>query len=57
VFYHGASGGKHVLSAMLFDLLPGVIGAMRALPLGKFFHKGILVSQNAGPRNILVKGH
>ena len=27
VFYHGASGGKYVPRAVLFDLEPGVIGA------------------------------
>jgi tubulin beta len=28
VFYHEASGGKHVPRAMLFDFEPGVIGAV-----------------------------
>jgi hypothetical protein len=28
VFYHEASGGKYVLRAMLFDLEPGMIGAI-----------------------------
>jgi hypothetical protein len=28
VFYHKALGGKYVLYAMLFDLEPGVIGAV-----------------------------
>jgi tubulin beta len=28
VFYHGALCGKYVLCAMLFDLEPGVIGAI-----------------------------
>jgi hypothetical protein len=30
VFYHGASGGVCVSRAVLFDLEPGVIGALRA---------------------------
>ena len=30
VFYHGASSGKCVFRAVLFDLEPGVIGAVRA---------------------------
>jgi tubulin beta len=30
VFYHEALGGKYVLCAVLFDLEPGVIGAVRA---------------------------
>jgi tubulin beta len=28
VFYHGALGGKYVPRAVLFDLEPGVIGAV-----------------------------
>jgi tubulin beta len=32
--YHEASGGKYVSRAMFFDLEPGVIGAVRASPLG-----------------------
>jgi tubulin beta len=34
VFYHEASGGKHVPRAYFFDLKPGVNGAVRASPLG-----------------------
>jgi tubulin beta len=34
VLYHEASGGKYVPCAVLFDLKPGVIGAVRASPLG-----------------------
>ena len=34
VFYREASGGKYVPRAVFFDLEPGVIGAMRASPLG-----------------------
>jgi tubulin beta len=34
VFYHEASGGKYVLSAVFFDLKPGAIGAVRASSLG-----------------------
>jgi tubulin beta len=34
VFYHEASGGKYLPRAVLFDLEPGVIGAVRASPLG-----------------------
>jgi tubulin beta len=30
VFYHEASGGKYVPRAVLFDLEPGVIDAVRA---------------------------
>jgi tubulin beta len=48
VFYHGASGGKHVPRAVLFDLEPGVIDTVRASPLGEFFRPGNLVNPNAG---------
>ena len=34
VFYHEASGGTYVPRAVLFDLEPGVIDAVRASPLG-----------------------
>jgi hypothetical protein len=33
---------------MFFGLEPGVIGTVRALPLGELFHPGKLVNQNAG---------
>jgi tubulin beta len=35
--FHGASGGKYVPRAELFDLEPGLIGALRASPLGELF--------------------
>ena len=35
VFYHEASGDKHVPRTVLFDLEPGVIDAARASPLGE----------------------
>jgi tubulin beta len=34
VFYYEASGDKYVPRTVLFDLEPGVIGAVRASPLG-----------------------
>ena len=42
---------------MLFDLEPGVIGAVRASPLGETFRRGNLVNQNAGAGNNWAKGH
>jgi tubulin beta len=36
IFYHEAPGCKCVPRALLFDLEPGVIGAVRASPLGEF---------------------
>jgi tubulin beta len=37
-----------VLCAVLFDLEPGVIDAVRASPLGELFRPGNLVNRNAG---------
>ena len=34
VFYHEASGDKYVPRTAHFDLVPGVIDAVRASPLG-----------------------
>ena len=34
VFYYEASGDKYVPRTVFFDLEPGVIGAVRASPLG-----------------------
>jgi tubulin beta len=34
MFHHEASGDKYVPRTVLFDLEPGVIGAVRASPLG-----------------------
>jgi tubulin beta len=57
VFYHEALGGKYGPSALFFDLEPGVIGAVRPLPLGDFFRLVSLVNQNAGSGSNLAKGH
>jgi tubulin beta len=48
VIYHEASGGKYRPRAVLFDLEPGVIGTLRASPLGKLFRSENHVNQNAG---------
>ena len=47
--YHEASGGKYVPRAVLFDLEPGMIGAVRASSLGCLFRPGILV-RKTGPK-------
>ena len=57
VFYHEATGGKYVPRAVLFDLEPGVIDAVRASPLGELFRPDNLVNQNAGAGNNWAKGH
>ena len=48
VFYYEASGGKHAPRAVFFDLEPGVIGAVRASPLGELFRPGNLVNNTSG---------
>jgi hypothetical protein len=42
---------------VLFDLEPGVIGALRASPLGELFCPGDLVNQNAGAGNNWTEAH
>jgi tubulin beta len=42
VFFHEASGGTYVPRTVLFE--PGMISAVRALPLGKLFRPGNLVN-------------
>jgi tubulin beta len=41
VFYYEASGGKYLPRAVLFDLEPGVIDAVRASSLGCLIRRGI----------------
>jgi len=44
--YHEASGGKYVPRAVLFDLEPDVIDALRASSLGCLFRPGKLVGKS-----------
>jgi tubulin beta len=53
VFYHEAPGGTFVPRTVFFE--PGMIGAVRASPLGELFRPGNLVNQNVG--NNWAKGH
>jgi tubulin beta len=57
VFYHGALGGKYVPRAVLFDLKPSVIGAVRASPLGRQFRSGNLLNRTAGAGYNWAKAH
>ena len=41
VFYHEFSGGRYVSRTVFFE--PGMIGAVRASPLGELFRLGNLV--------------
>jgi tubulin beta len=47
VFYDKVPRGKYVPRALLFDLEPGVIGALRASQLFELIRPGNLVNQNA----------
>jgi tubulin beta len=55
VFCYEASGGKYVPRAVFFE--PGMIGAVRASPLGDLLRLGKLMNQNAGAGNNCAKGH
>ena len=57
VLNHEASGGKYIPRAVLFDIEPGVIGAVNAPPLGELFHPANLVNQNAGAGSNWTKAH
>ena len=57
VFSHEALGGKYVPRAVLFDLEPGVIGAVRASPQGELFCSGNLVNIHAGAGIIWARAH
>ena len=46
VFCYEASGGKYVPRAVFFE--PGMIGAVRASPLGELIRAGNLVSHTRG---------
>jgi tubulin beta len=46
VLYYEASGGTYVPRAVLFDLEPGVIDAVRASSLGCLIRPGNLVRKN-----------
>jgi hypothetical protein len=48
MFYHVASGEKCVPRAVLFDLGPFLIGAVRVSPLGELFRFGNLVDHTRG---------
>jgi hypothetical protein len=47
VLYHEALGGNYVPRAVLFNLEPGVIGAVRSSSLGCLYRPGNLVGKTA----------
>jgi tubulin beta len=56
-FYPETSSGKYLPRAVLFNLEPGVIGAVRASPLGEVFRPSNLVNQNAGAGSNWAMAH
>jgi len=57
VYYNEAQGGKYVPRAILVDLEPGTMDAVRAGPLGQLFRPDNLVFGQSGAGNNWAKGH
>jgi tubulin beta len=55
-FHDEASGGRYVPRAVLFNLEPGVTGAVRASPLGELFRPGSPREQKRGRGQQLGQG-
>merc|ERR1711997_317649 len=57
VYYNEASGGKYVPRAVLLDLEPGTMNAIRASPYGAAFRPDNFVFGQSGAGNNWAKGH
>ncbi|RYP85298.1 hypothetical protein DL770_005044 [Monosporascus sp. CRB-9-2] len=57
VYFQEASNGKYVPRALLIDLEPGVIDAVRSGGYGNFFRPDNMVFGQAGAGNNWAKGH
>ncbi|KAG0015651.1 alpha-tubulin, partial [Podila epicladia] len=57
VYYNEASGGKYVPRAVLVDLEPGTIDAVRTGPFGELFRPDNLIFGQSGAGNNWAKGH
>lgn len=57
VFFHEPSSGKYVPRAILIDLEPGTIDAVKSGPMGSLFHPDNLVHSHSGAGNCWAKGH
>jgi len=57
VYYNEASGGKYVPRAILVDLEPGTMDAIKAGPLGNLFRPDSLVFAQNSAGNNWAKGH
>ncbi|RWW78932.1 hypothetical protein BHE74_00012833 [Ensete ventricosum] len=57
VYYNEASGGRYVPRAVLMDLEPGTMDAVRTGPYGKLFRPDNFVFGQNGAGNNWAKGH
>ncbi|WOL07173.1 hypothetical protein Cni_G15911 [Canna indica] len=57
VYYNEASGGRYVPRAVLMDLEPGTMDALRTGPYGKLFRPDNFVFGQNGAGNNWAKGH
>jgi len=57
VYYNEASGGKYVPRALLVDLEPGTMDAVRGGPYGQLFRPDNFVFGQSGAGNNWAKGH
>ncbi|CAL7941484.1 PREDICTED: tubulin beta chain-like [Eufriesea mexicana] len=57
VYYNEASGGKYVPRAILVDLEPGTMDAVRSGPFGQIFRPDNFVFGQSGAGNNWAKGH
>ena len=57
MYYNEASGGKYVPRAVLVDLEPGTMDAIRAGPYGQLFRPDNFIFGQSGAGNNWAKGH
>lgn len=57
VYYNEASGGKYVPRAILVDLEPGTVDAVRSGPFGELYRPDNFVYGQSGAGNNWAKGH
>lgn len=57
VYYNEATGGKYVPRAILVDLEPGTMDAVRSGPFGQIFRPDNFVFGQSGAGNNWAKGH
>jgi len=57
VYYNEVSGNKYVPRALLVDLEPGVLDAVKASPMGNMFRPDNFIHAQSGAGNNWAKGH